>query len=50
MQHEQSGSMSGLTDNEAKEFNRVFMTSFGLYVLVAIVAHILAWNWRPWGI
>lgn len=41
-------SLSGLTESEAQEFHRIFMTSFVLFVLVAIVAHVLVWLWRPW--
>lgn len=37
-----------LTPEEAKEFHKLFMSSFILFTLVAIVAHILAWMWRPW--
>lgn len=43
-----TGTFSGLTESEAKEFHRIFMTSFLLFTLVAIVAHILVWMWRPW--
>ena len=42
------GSISGLSEAEAKEFHTIFMTSFFLFVAVAVVAHILAWMWRPW--
>lgn len=42
------GSLSGLSEAEAKEFHSVFMTSFLVFVAVAVVAHILAWMWRPW--
>jgi light-harvesting complex 1 beta chain len=45
---ERTVSLSGLTEQEAKEFHGVFMTSFVGFTLVAIVAHILAWLWRPW--
>ncbi|MEJ1159117.1 light-harvesting antenna LH1, beta subunit [Prosthecomicrobium sp. N25] len=41
-------SISGLTEAEAKEFHAIFMTSFIGFVAVAVVAHILAWIWRPW--
>lgn len=41
-------SLSGLTESEAKEFHGIFMTSFILFTVIAIVAHILAWMWRPW--
>jgi len=43
-----NGSLSGLTEDEAKEFHKIFMTSFIIFVLIAIVAHFLAWQWRPW--
>jgi light-harvesting complex 1 beta chain len=45
---EHSGTLSGLTDAEAKEFHAIFVTSFTLFVIVAIAAHVLAWLWRPW--
>lgn len=41
-------SLSGLTDAEAREFHGVFMTSFLIFVVIAIVAHVLVWMWRPW--
>lgn len=42
------GSMSGLTENEAKEFHGIFVSSFMIFTVVAVVAHILVWIWRPW--
>jgi light-harvesting complex 1 beta chain len=42
------GSISGLSEAEAKEFHSIFVTSFFLFIVVAVVAHILAWIWRPW--
>ncbi|WP_108659925.1 light-harvesting antenna LH1, beta subunit [Acuticoccus kandeliae] len=41
-------SLSGLTEAEAQEFHSVFMTSFVIFVVIAIVAHVLVWMWRPW--
>lgn len=41
-------SLSGLTEGEAKEFHKIFMTSFIIFVAIAVFAHILAWIWRPW--
>lgn len=41
-------SLSGLTESEAQEFHGVFMTSFILFTVVAIIAHVLVWLWRPW--
>jgi light-harvesting complex 1 beta chain len=43
-----AGSITGLTEAEAKEFHGIFMTSFIVFVVVAIIAHFLAWQWRPW--
>lgn len=43
-----TGSLSGLTEAEAKEFHRIFMGSFIAFVIIAIIAHVLVWNWRPW--
>lgn len=42
------GSLSGLTENEAKEFHSVFISSFIGFTIVAVIAHILVWMWRPW--
>ncbi|PNG24796.1 light-harvesting antenna LH1, beta subunit [Methylocella silvestris] len=41
-------SLSGLSDSEAKEFHKLFVTSFLIFTGIAIVAHILVWMWRPW--
>jgi light-harvesting complex 1 beta chain len=41
-------SLSGLTEDEAKEFHKIFMASFIGFTIVAIIAHILVWSWRPW--
>ncbi len=45
---ERLGPSTYLTDAEAKEFHNLFMMSFIAFTLVAIVAHILVYNWRPW--
>lgn len=42
------GPASYLTPEEAKEFHKIFITSFIVFTIIAIVAHILVWNWRPW--
>ena len=41
-------SSSGLTDSEAREFHSIFVTSFIVFTAIAIVAHFLVWQWRPW--
>lgn len=48
MADNRSGSLSGLTEGEAKEFHSIFMTSFIIFTVIAIIAHFLVWNWRPW--
>jgi light-harvesting complex 1 beta chain len=42
------GSLSGLTEHEAKEFHGVFTSSFVIFTVIAVIAHILVWMWRPW--
>jgi light-harvesting complex 1 beta chain len=41
-------SLSGLTEGEAREFHKLFVSSFIGFTVVAIVAHVLVWMWRPW--
>ncbi|WP_395703238.1 light-harvesting antenna LH1, beta subunit [Aquabacterium sp.] len=48
MADDRRGSLSGLTEQEAQEFHGIFMKSFVGFTIVAIVAHILVWQWRPW--
>ncbi len=37
-----------LTADEAKEFHKIFVTSFMGFTAVAVVAHVLVWMWKPW--
>jgi light-harvesting complex 1 beta chain len=48
MADDRKGSLSGLTEQEAREFHGMFVTSFIAFTVIAIVAHVLLWNWRPW--
>ena len=41
-------SLSGLTEPEAREFHSIFVTSFIVFTVIAIIAHFLVWQWRPW--
>ena len=41
-------SLSGLTEAEAQEFHSLFIKSFLGFTIIAIIAHVLVWNWRPW--
>jgi light-harvesting complex 1 beta chain len=41
-------SMTGLTEEEAQEFHGIFMSSMTGFFGLVVLAHILAWLWRPW--
>jgi light-harvesting complex 1 beta chain len=41
-------SLSGLTEEEAKEFHEQFKTTFSAFLGVAAVAHLLVLGIRPW--
>ena len=41
-------SVTGLSSEEAKEYHSFFMTYTIGYIIVALVAHFLVWQWRPW--
>lgn len=41
-------SLSGLNADEARSFHKMFVISFLGFLGIAIVAHILVWQWRPW--
>ena len=43
-----AGPLTGLTPDAAKAFHGLFMTSFIAFTVIAIVAHVLVWYWRPW--
>jgi light-harvesting complex 1 beta chain len=41
-------SLTGLDEDEAKSFGNMFVVSFLAFLAIAIVAHYLVWQWRPW--
>lgn len=41
-------SLTGLTEAEAQEFHQIFMSSMTAFFGVVVLAHVLAWLWRPW--
>jgi light-harvesting complex 1 beta chain len=41
-------SITGLTDEEAREFHSFFVSGFIGFTIIALVAHFLVWQWRPW--
>jgi len=45
---EPSSSLTGLSEGAAREFHSLYVKSFLGFTAVAVVAHLLAWSWRPW--
>ncbi|MGF1503263.1 MAG: light-harvesting antenna LH1, beta subunit [Paracoccaceae bacterium] len=45
---DESLSLTGLTDDQAKELHEIYMRGLVLFSGVAVVAHFLVWLWRPW--
>lgn len=41
-------SLSGLTAEQAQAFHKLYMVGFIVFTAIAIVAHFLVWQWRPW--
>ena len=41
-------SLSGMTEAGAKEFHGLFIMGFIGFTVVALIAHVLVWMWRPW--
>lgn len=48
MSDEQLGVTTYLTEKEAKEFHTGFVLSMAFFVGMAVIAHFLIWEWRPW--
>ncbi len=48
LEYDTKSSASGLTEEEAKAFHGIFVMSFLIFTGVAVVAHFLVWQWRPW--
>lgn len=42
------GPSTYLTPEEAKAFHNLFFMSMGVFVTIAVIAHVLVWMWRPW--
>jgi light-harvesting complex 1 beta chain len=41
-------SFTGLTDDQAQELHSVYMSGLYLFTIVAIIAHLAVFIWRPW--
>ena len=45
---EKSDTPTGLTSEQAQEFHALFVQGFIGFTVVAFIAHVLVWMWRPW--
>jgi light-harvesting complex 1 beta chain len=43
-----SVSLSGMSEGEAREFHSYYMQGMGIFVAIALAAHLLVFLWRPW--
>jgi light-harvesting complex 1 beta chain len=41
-------SFTGLTDQQAQELHSVYMSGLTVFTIVAVVAHLAVFIWRPW--
>ena len=41
-------SFTGLTDDQAQELHAVYMSGLWLFSLIAVIAHLAVFIWRPW--
>jgi light-harvesting complex 1 beta chain len=41
-------SFTGLTDQQAQELHSVYMQGLVLFSIIAAVAHLAVFIWRPW--
>jgi light-harvesting complex 1 beta chain len=43
-----AASLSGLTEEQAQEFQAQFKIGFQTFLAIGIVAHVLVFAWHPW--
>jgi light-harvesting complex 1 beta chain len=48
MTDDRSCALSDPRQTGDREWHGMFVTGFVAFSVVAIIAHIFAWNWRPW--
>jgi light-harvesting complex 1 beta chain len=41
-------SFTGLTDDQAQELHSVYISGLMLFTVVAVIAHLAVFIWRPW--
>ncbi len=42
------GSMPGLLRNDTKTFRGIFVVGFVVFLVIALLAQLVAWKWRLW--
>jgi light-harvesting complex 1 beta chain len=48
MPEDNPSSLSMIVPREAKGFHGVFIASFAVFLVIALVAQLLTLEWRPW--
>jgi light-harvesting complex 1 beta chain len=48
MAYSTNSNLTGLTEDEAKEFHRMYMNGMKLFLGLAAVAHAIVWYYVPW--
>ena len=48
MMENKRSTITGLNEEEAREYHSFFVSSTIGYIVIAIIAHFLVWQWRPW--
>lgn len=48
MADENDLSFTGLTDEQAQELHSIYLSGFGLFTFVAVLAHFATYFWAPW--
>ncbi len=49
MEPDRSGPFSVMSEEEAKEIHGYWVMGTIAFMLIALVAHLAVWAWRPWG-
>ncbi|WP_006787452.1 light-harvesting antenna LH1, beta subunit [Thiorhodospira sibirica] len=48
MPAQQTASVSGLTERQAKEFHAQFTKTYSVFVVLAALVHLLVYAYKPW--
>jgi light-harvesting complex 1 beta chain len=48
MAYTSSSNLTGLTEDEAKEFHRMYVKGMQTFLGLAAIAHAIVWYYMPW--